>query len=165
MSSHVVIFFLHGWNRLRWFDIRLIPLRCWRWLSCGQAVDWVSILSISSAVVSKHVVSKSLACPGGTTGVLNQESENRKMKKMSGRSGRKYLNSHEWFAALPAKTKTLISFHLLNQIKCANTDWKALWKSFPTSYRTPKSDVRIESYKKNTEQRYSLNADEEEMPK
>ena len=86
----------------------------------------MGILGVPTVALSKHVVSKSLACPGGTAGVLNQESENKKMKKMSGRSSRKYLNSHEWFAALPAKTKTLISFHLLNQIKCANTDWKAL---------------------------------------
>ena len=88
------------------------------------------------SVISKYIVLKILACPGETTGVLNQESENKKMKEKSGRSSRKYLNSHEWFAALPAKTKTLISFHLLNQIKCANKNWKALRKSFPTNYRT-----------------------------
>ena len=51
--------------------------------------------AIDNVVVSKHVVSKILARPGGTTGVLNQESENKKMKKMSGRSSQKHLNSHE----------------------------------------------------------------------
>ena len=126
----------------------------------GQASD-----EKDSVVVSKHVAYRSLACSDRTAGVLNQESGNKKMKEKSGKSSRKYLNSHEWFAALPVKTKNLISFHLRNQIKCANTDWKALWKSFPTSYRTSKTDVRIESYQENTVQRYSSNANEEEMPK
>jgi hypothetical protein len=87
------------------------------------------------------------------------------MKKMSGEVGPEVSQKSRAVCSPTREDKTLISFHLRNQIKCANTNRKALWKSFPTSYRTPKSDVRIESYQKNTEQRYSLNADEEEMPK
>ena len=104
-------------------------------------------------------------CLDGTVEVLNQESENKKKKGKSGKSNQKYLNSYEWFFLHTREDRNLISFHQRNQIKCENTGWKDLWKSFPMSYRTPKIDIRIESYEDNTVESYSSNADAERTPR